>query len=677
MTVADGGSYSLVISNTVATDLTLVSRPMVFTFNVVIVPAIFDKDLVLIDDNNFSESQDRAGFRAIFAAAGFPADAYWDVGFNHDAAEVDGQGTDIWTPDVIGQYKSIVIWTDFSPTASFEEAILSAYVQAGGNILFTSYAWEAFNSSFLSATLGIAGAVGSTSGLFVGVDDAWAATRNTSYAPRILTDLAGLSWTGNASTSSWFFMATNEDNVFAVLTGGEGSSDLDFPRGIFKNGASPLGNTLSIGQSFRRLQSDPDPTDMVRGLMFLLTTGEVPAAPADSTGKTWNISLQSGWNLVGLGAGVADTTLTGVYPGAISAFDFDDGYRQVSGLTPGKGYWVNLVNSIDTTVTGSSIANLTLSLTEGWHMISSISDALAVSSISEVPANSLISIFKFDGAYKQVSDSLRQGEGYWVNLNNAATLTLGSTVTAKSSASKGRISDLLSEFKNLSLNLTSENETRRVDLFFAEDIDTKILLRLNKTFELPPPAPDRRFEMVIAKEGTNGLSGFVTKIGDRFEKRISIIAPDGNAPIRLHWSSEGLERGMYFLKNVQSGREIDMADVQELDLQPGTEHDLELSSRGGANVVTDYRLSPNYPNPFNPTTNIIYAIADPGLVTLTVFNTLGQEVKTLVNTIQSIGNYNVVWDATDNFGTSVGAGIYFYKLKVNNFVEIRKMVLVK
>ncbi|MCH8287026.1 hypothetical protein IIB79_10960, partial [candidate division KSB1 bacterium] len=55
----------------------------------------------------------------------------------------------------------------------------------------------------------------------------------------------------------------------------------------------------------------------------------------------------------------------------------------------------------------------------------------------------------------------------------------------------------------------------------------------------------------------------------------------------------------------------------------------------------------------------------------------GQEVKTLVSTIKNTGNYNVVWDANDNSGRSVGAGIYFFKLQVNSFTEIRKMILVK
>jgi flagellar hook assembly protein FlgD len=90
-----------------------------------------------------------------------------------------------------------------------------------------------------------------------------------------------------------------------------------------------------------------------------------------------------------------------------------------------------------------------------------------------------------------------------------------------------------------------------------------------------------------------------------------------------------------------------------------------------------YRLNQNYPNPFNNNTQIRYQIPEIGHVTLKVFNTLGQEVRTLVDMDQKAGHYAVSWDGRDAKGIEVSAGIYFCTLKAGEFSRTRKMVLLK
>jgi flagellar hook assembly protein FlgD len=97
-----------------------------------------------------------------------------------------------------------------------------------------------------------------------------------------------------------------------------------------------------------------------------------------------------------------------------------------------------------------------------------------------------------------------------------------------------------------------------------------------------------------------------------------------------------------------------------------------------------YKLDQNYPNPFNPTTTIRYALPAQSVVSLKVYNILGQEVKTLVNENQISGSYAVQWDGKNNHGAQVSTGIYFYQLEVNgvgpsreNFTQVRKMLLLK
>ncbi len=88
-------------------------------------------------------------------------------------------------------------------------------------------------------------------------------------------------------------------------------------------------------------------------------------------------------------------------------------------------------------------------------------------------------------------------------------------------------------------------------------------------------------------------------------------------------------------------------------------------------------LMPNYPNPFNPTTTINYTLGTNGLAKLSIYNMLGQQVITLVNEIQGIGNHSIRWDGVDNWGKKVSSGVYFYKLETEDLVNIKKMLLVK
>jgi hypothetical protein len=87
---------------------------------------------------------------------------------------------------------------------------------------------------------------------------------------------------------------------------------------------------------------------------------------------------------------------------------------------------------------------------------------------------------------------------------------------------------------------------------------------------------------------------------------------------------------------------------------------------------TQFELSQNYPNPFNPSTVINYSIPVNGLVSLKVFNVLGQEVATLVNEMQTVGNYKATFNAN-----SLSSGVYFYKIEAGNFTSVKKMMFLK
>jgi hypothetical protein len=90
------------------------------------------------------------------------------------------------------------------------------------------------------------------------------------------------------------------------------------------------------------------------------------------------------------------------------------------------------------------------------------------------------------------------------------------------------------------------------------------------------------------------------------------------------------------------------------------------------NKPTGFALRQNYPNPFNPNTTIRFDVPVPSIVHIAIYDVLGREVTTLVNESLAAGTYSRVWDAS-----GLASGVYLYHMRVDDFVETRKLVLVR
>ena len=123
--------------------------------------------------------------------------------------------------------------------------------------------------------------------------------------------------------------------------------------------------------------------------------------------------------------------------------------------------------------------------------------------------------------------------------------------------------------------------------------------------------------------------------------------------------------------------------IGTIDGLEGDAVEIAISDPGAAKAVVQMRpeafsLANNFPNPFNPTTTIQYALPQAADVELTVYNVVGQPVRTLVAEYQSAGRYAVEWDATNDSGRSLSSGMYFYRLQAGGeFREVKKMLLLK
>jgi len=160
----------------------------------------------------------------------------------------------------------------------------------------------------------------------------------------------------------------------------------------------------------------------------------------------------------------------------------------------------------------------------------------------------------------------------------------------------------------------------------------------------------------------NGDTGWVIRYdgsasGD--EAAVSIAVDDSGNVYVTGWSqnSEGYE-DYCTIKYVQTPSEV-------------------KDETGDREKPSEFNLSQNYPNPFNPTTKIEFTLAKSGFVTLQIYDVLGRKVRTLVSQELSSAYKSVIWDGKNEDGKEVASGVYFYQLRVGDFSQPRKMILLK
>ncbi len=135
-----------------------------------------------------------------------------------------------------------------------------------------------------------------------------------------------------------------------------------------------------------------------------------------------------------------------------------------------------------------------------------------------------------------------------------------------------------------------------------------------------------------------------------------------------HGNSNSPKEYTYTDKNLTGGTKF-VYRLKQIDNDGKYEYSKEVDVEV---VPASYKLNQNYPNPFNPTTNIKYDLPEASRVVLNIYNIIGQQVASLVNGTIEAGFHSVTFD-----GSNLPSGTYIYRLQTNNFVQTKKMVLLK
>ena len=166
-------------------------------------------------------------------------------------------------------------------------------------------------------------------------------------------------------------------------------------------------------------------------------------------------------------------------------------------------------------------------------------------------------------------------------------------------------------------------------------------------------------------------------VGQRVEDLVLPEASGGTAPLTYRLSP-ALPVGLTFDAATRTIAGTPRAAAETVYTYAVTDANGASASLALQTLPTAFSLADNFPNPFNPATTIQYALPQAADVELTVYNVVGQPVRTLVAEHQSAGRYAVEWDATNDSGHSLSSGMYFYRLQAGGaFLEIKKMLLLK
>jgi len=370
----------------------------------------------------------------------------------------------------------------------------------------------------------------------------------------------------------------------------------------------------------------------------------------------------NGWNLV---------SFPGIHPNSMLAdtlfrfrqlstpvYSFDStGYHSEDTLKNGKGYWLKhsgprTYNWNGTVQNGILYPYLhytnvdSFNVSSGWNLIGAYEFECPVSGIVTNPTGLISgSFYSYQpGAGYAVEYSLKPGRGYWVYLSGAGKMIYPD----RPSYPKNSNSEIIS--KNWARIIIKDAAGKQYTLYSSngEGQSDKYLM--------PPKPPDDAFDVRFTTDKfVEDLTG---------EKTIEITGAEYPVVLRV----EGMN---IKIKDMSSGRVLsELDDGNEFVIYESAANRLAVSS--GELWPAEYKLLQNYPNPFNPSTKIKYSIPDNEFVTLKIYDMLGEEKAVLVNSLQTTGYHEVVFNSA-----LMASGIYFYKMTAGSFSSSKKMMILK
>jgi hypothetical protein len=539
-------------------------------------------------------------------------------------------------------------------------------------------------------TLGPTGTLNEAAGHTVNGSTGSITTTRTLTAPSSASDIAGL---GVAIGSSADLGSTVITRGHAIQPAGSGSIKRYFD--IVPTNNTGLNATLvfkydeteltTIAESILNLYKSTD-----GGTTFASMGGTVNTAAntVTLTGVSdfsrWtagppltiavNVSYNAGWNLVSLpvtnplpGDSVRQLLPTSTNP---YAFEFSGGYVQRYRMIPGKGYWAKFPSAVSPTYVGTALTRDSMSVVAGWNIVGSISNPVDTSTITSIPAGLRSSNwFGYSGGYTPVTQII-PGKGYWVKATGAGKFIMANPPAAAKTENVVRVEEVLN-----SLTVTDRNGNSQV-LYFGADVQNQIAVA---QYDMPPVPPAGAFDArFVTSDGGSMVRTHAAKVDGAVEYAVAIQADA--YPLTISWN---VQKGtaVYQIADL-FGASKEMSGAGSWTISNNEVNGLVIRLVGDGQLPATFGLNQNYPNPFNPSTTIKFSLPIDSRMTLDIFNTLGQRVRSLVNDNVAAGYHEVEWNGTTNAGAQLASGVYFVQMSAKgvngaSFSSVRKLMMLK
>jgi len=372
----------------------------------------------------------------------------------------------------------------------------------------------------------------------------------------------------------------------------------------------------------------------------------------------------------------------------------------------GEGYWLITKGSQSLTLGSASVPTaqgfFPIQLDSGYNLIGNpfpypVSWA---NSLHSTPDSVESWLWGFDGTgFRQVTDVMQPYAGYFLkSLRNGVTIYINpdqvsaSGVLAKTAGVQHQYGQGEWQVQISASDGVAADNDNVVGVLRAASDDWDA-----EDFSEPPPAPSDyvalSFNHADWKNNPGRYAGDYRSIhadGNYWDFDIAAAKSEASISVRFAKAGNMPAEFVMVLVDMTTERVVDVGsslsyafslDKNETDrsfrLIVGTRDFVAKNTNGIPIVPLGYSLQQNYPNPFNPSTAIQYSLAHSAHVELEIFNVLGQKVKTLFEGDEKIGTYSAVWNGTNDIGAMVSSGVYFYRIRTEEFSATKKMVFVK
>ncbi|RMI25184.1 MAG: T9SS C-terminal target domain-containing protein, partial [Calditrichaeota bacterium] len=389
--------------------------------------------------------------------------------------------------------------------------------------------------------------------------------------------------------------------------------------------------------------------------------------------RSFSRILQENWNLVSLPLQVSDPAYLTLFPNAIpgTLYGWDGSYLPGDTLFPGNGYWLRFPAPDTVQITGMALDSLRLHLRKGWNLIGGISRDVPLSEV--VDNNNILipgTLYGFDGTYYP-ADTIRQGEGFWVNTYDSGTVSL----TPNPNSHPGQTASQLKE-EFIELSLTDRVGHEKVLLFADESLLETHNPEWLLSYSLPPIPPPPGFDVRFKNHSRLSLKTPEEILLQANQYPLTLTL--GDIPVEASFSLTVEE----LLDTVVINTHHLSRQTPSVSLVDERVEKLKIHLQK-TDIPLTFTLEQNYPNPFNPTTTIPFEIPVQGWVKLTIYDVLGRKIQTLVNENLNPGRYFVKWDGLTSNGEGVTSGVYIYRLTVKGntnsalYSGVKKMLLLR